>query len=83
MKFSMWEKTCESVIENSAYLSLTSESGLELPLSSAEQAQSLRVDYGTKGRAQLNLDSEMDFSNDENFLLCTRMHVPAFPLRYT
>ena len=75
----MWEKTCKSQVENSAYFDLSSKHSLAV-LGGFGSEGSLQLSQSTAARAQLNLETDLDVGSDEP-QVCIRMHVPGFPVK--
>ncbi|XP_059097038.1 microsomal triacylglycerol transfer protein-like isoform X1 [Tigriopus californicus] len=79
-KISMWDKTCQAVVENSAALVLSSEANIMAPWSQSKDSK-MSIKHEVTSHAKLNLEAEIDVGSEDP-QLCIRMQVPRFPVRY-
>ena len=82
---SLWEKTSQSLIQSSAALNLKSDidlwSPLPFPVEMSQSGAKFKIEHDLKAEGKLNLETELDFSNENDVNMCIRMHIPQFPVK--
>jgi microsomal triglyceride transfer protein large subunit len=74
---SLWTKTSESVVENSAALFL--QATFALPI---QQHRRMQLDHVVGGQAKLNMETDVNFSDTDNIETCIRMVQLPFTVQH-